>query len=65
MSLFSGEKPVVNHIRVIRPAAVTGELAPNGIGLTAGDVVLFTLIGSDAAEHVVVLTSGNAIAVRS
>jgi hypothetical protein len=37
----------------------------DAISLTAGDVPLLCCIGNDAAPHIVVLTSGNALAVRS
>ena len=41
------------------------QTALDAISLTAGDKPLLATVGNDGNPHIVVLTSGNALAVRS
>lgn len=65
MSLFSDEKIVVGGPVTVDAATqgYGGKYA--GITLTGGDLPLLAGLNSSGAQFVVVLTSGNALAVRT
>jgi hypothetical protein len=52
-------------VLVGRSITAAQQQALDAITLTAGDQPLLAVIGNDTNPHIVVLTSGNALAVRS
>lgn len=66
MSLFSDEGVVTSLIK-IHPFkyAAAGELTPEGITLTLGDVILFKYLDKDGTAHVVVATNSDTLAIRT
>lgn len=63
MSLFSDEKPVLSSGTVIDNNLGYG-VKVAGVTLTAGDLPLFQVKDSSGAVKIIVLTSGDALAVR-
>ena len=64
MSLFRDEKPILAVPVVLETKVGYGGTA-GGVTLTAGDLPLFQVVDSSGAINIIVLTSGNAIAVRT
>lgn len=75
MSLFSGEKEVSPKIEKLSTplkadASLSSYVFPvtdawGGITLTAGDTPIMGIFDNSGVAHVIVLTSGAALAVRS
>jgi len=64
MALFKGEKPSLGPVKNVAVPAATGQISPNGVTLTAGDILLFMFADTANAQRVVVVASGNTLAVR-
>lgn len=52
-------------VLIYRSITAAQQQALDAITLTAGDQPLLATIGNDGNPHIIVLTSGNALAVRS
>ena len=62
--LFKNENVYTNQLVITSAAAATGTKAPNGVTLTAGDILVAQYVDSSGANHCIVISSSNALTTR-
>ena len=64
MALFKGEKPFLGAVTNVVKTATTGQISPNGVTLTNGDVLLMMYVNTSGNQRCVVVASGDTLTIR-